>query len=443
MQPTPSINREIRKKAIQKINIKTVAFILLWILSLGIVFVSSLMIETQFSFAENPNHKITFVIEPNLKEGEEKIYNYDTLVAELKEKLPNNAQDPILNFIKHGENEITRDNPLIIKQGERYPLEASFHIKFNMTSLIIRTAINTLGLILIVFGVIYNILNKRRETDEQFIKASKKISTISEEYRPVIWQNYQDISNQKRKILQWKANCVMQENKLEKQYTPKWFTSKKRKAEIENSLRIWNKGTEDEKLNNHYCYTKLQIREQHSDEWIKNNLEYKLVKYDQISYQLIFSGNDIKNRAENPNDTITKNKNIRIIIENMPRLLIGMGTTLLLSAIVFDITKLSSQVIASILLNIINVAWNTFLSNNYGNTFFNMYIISDIEFRKSIAVEYSDYMKYNLETEKEEVKHEERNSIREITEKENQTRDREETDSLRERQYVEHDVRNV
>lgn len=370
----------------KKKYLNTILFGMIWVLSLGIVIIASIMIETNMSFAKDPDK----VVSISVSSEEDIIYEYNDLYVLFEDKLPKNIKTFRINNMFYGEKEISSNETFEIDMNKTYKFRSSFYVEYDLKAIWIRAALNTTALILITFGVISFRLNKRRDEDEQYLKALDEIRKSSEVYRPVLWQVYADKVNLKRKIKQWKSYCMIKENNLDSKAT-------------EYDLRLWKLGTLEQKLNNEYCYKKLELREFQGDQWINDNIEFKLIKYDKITYKLIYVGHDTRNRVENPNDFVVKGKKFKILIDNLPRLLIGMGISAALSAIVFDLNKFSIQVLFTMFLSIINIAWNTFLSTNYADNFFNNVSLGDVEFRKSTAQEYSDFIKSIPNTPEEPV----------------------------------------
>ena len=393
---------EINRKKI-KLPFKTIGFVILCIIALAVTFVSSIMASTNFSFGEDPRYTKTIRIDlrPESKSEEKEIIRPEidatgSILTIILENLPDNIiegesiiKEVKIDGMKALENgdiytgekisDYIVDGKILLSIEKIYKVEYTAYIKYDIGNVAVRASLNGLALVLIVFGVILYTIDKKKKTDPEYAKQKTEIDTAHRFYRPLVWKKYQDPVNLSRKINAWKAHCYEKERVLDDKAS-------------EEDLRIYVKGTDEERKNNLYCQKKITIREMSSDKWIEDNIEYKYVKYDKISYRLVFIGDNPAIGAKESNEFITKHKAGLIVIENLPRLLIGVGLSLLGSLLVIDILSFNMTIIISALMSMANIAWNIYLSSTYGASFFESRSMWDITFRAGIANEYQSFL---------------------------------------------------
>lgn len=393
---------EINRKKI-KLPLKTIGFAILCIIALGITFVSSIMASTNFSFGEDPAYTRTIRVDlrPESKAEEKEIIRPEidatgSILTLILEDLPDNIvegesiiKEVKIDGMKALENgdiftgekasDYIVDGEILLSIEKVYKVEYTAYIKYDVGNVAVRASLNGLALVLIVFGVILYTIDKRKKTDPEYAKLKAEIDMAHRFYRPLVWKKYQDPVNLSRKINAWKAQCYEKERVLDDKAS-------------EEDLRIYIKGTDEERKNNSYCQKKIMIREMSSDKWIEENIEYKYVKYDKISYRLIFIGDNPAIGAKESNEFITKHKAGLMIVENLPRLLIGVGVSLLTSLLVIDILSFDITIIISALMSMANIVWNIYLSSTYGTSFFESRSMWDITFRAGIANEYQSFL---------------------------------------------------
>lgn len=384
-----------------RLSLKTVGFAILCLIAVGITIISSIMVSTNFSFGEDPRYTKSFRIDlredSKSDEKETIVPTMDasgTLISLILDDLPDNILegDTLIKEVKidgkvfytngeivTDESEYVVDGKLLLSIEKIYKITYVAYIKYDKANVFLRASLNGLALVLIVFGVILYTIDRRKKTDEEYAKQKAKIDNAHSYHRPLVWKMYEDPVNLNRKINAWKAICYNKERKLDN------------KAK-EEDLRIYLKGTDEERSTNKYCQQKALIRIMSTDEWIKENIEYKYVKYDKINYRLVFIGDNPAKGAGESNDYVTKNKALIIALENLPRIIIGIGVSIILSLLVIDILTFDITIIISALMSIANIAWNIYLSNSYGNTFFETRTMWDISFRAGLANEYISFL---------------------------------------------------
>lgn len=399
-QSTQSVSQAPKKRN-KTFVVQSIAFGFLWVISLGIMIIGSIMASTNFSFGENPHYRGKFDLNlSEVVEGEKvPIEKEQFILGEdmrglveiyIQEHLPTNIvpSKTIINEIKIDGQVV--ENQVILTAEKSYVVSYDCYIKYDSSNIIVRASLQTVSLVLIVFGIIWYTIEEQKQKDKAYLREKEVVEETSAIYLPIVWQSYEDSTNEKRKIKQWKAYCIREENKLDKR---KKFMRKKDIAKYENNLRVWLYGTEEEKLNNEYCVAKARLRLYQSDEWIEQNIKHKLVKYDPISYRLVFVGKDINNRQDNPNEYITKNQGGIILIDNMPRLLVGLAFSIVLTLLVVDMLTFDITAITGAILGLASMAWNSYLSFNYGRKFFNNNTFADMCFRSGIAKEFTSYLR--------------------------------------------------
>lgn len=384
-----------------RLPFKTIGFAILCLIAVGITVISSIMVSTNFSFGEDPRYTKSFRIDlredSKTDEKETIVPTMDAsgiIISLILEDLPDNVleghtsikeikidgDEVYLNGdIVPDNSEFVVDGKLLLSLEKIYKVTYVAYIKYDAANVMLRASLNGVALILIVFGVILYTIDKRKRTDVEYAKQKAKIDDAHGYHRPLVWKKYEDPVNLARKINAWKTICYNKERKLDE------------KAK-EEDLRIYLKGSDEERRANKYCQEKSLVRIMSSDEWINENIEYKYVKYDKINYRLVFIGDSPARGAGESNEYITKNKALIIAFENLPRILIGVGISIIFSLLVVDILKFNITVLVSALTSIANIAWNIYLSNSYGNTFFETRSMWDISFRAGLASEYVSFL---------------------------------------------------
>lgn len=370
---------------------KTIGFILICTMGLGITIVSSIMASTNFSFGEDPNYKNSFKLDlTEVEEGEKPSAEKDLIDPTtdargiidflIEEKLPDNiiSGKTIIKEFEIDGKPIT--GAVLLDQNKVYLVTFTAHIFYDINNIIVRAVLNAAALILIIYGVIMYKISARKDKDPEYARHKLSIDDSHFSFRPVLWKQYEDPINLTRKINAWRDQCIDKEVLLDNKAT-------------EEDLRIFVKGTDEEKEQNKYCRSKALIRYFYSDEWINENIQFKKIKFDKITYRLIFIGDVPSKEANRSNEYITKNKLGIIVVENLPRIILGAGVSILLSLLVVDIINFNMAVLANAFIAIANIAWNIYLSINYANAFFDSKVLWDIAFRDGVAKEYISYIK--------------------------------------------------
>ena len=255
--------------------------------------------------------------------------------------------------------------------------------------LLIRNGLNTISIVLVVFGIIFFIIGEFRKKNPDYIKMLRKIMEIYySAYKQIIWDLFTEKANRKRKIKQWKNNLISKENALDEK-------NKKDKVNGEENRRIYYKGTTEEKLNNKYYQKKALLRIQATDEWIKENIDYILVQYDEITYAAIFIGK-VKSKEVLPaNDFISKNDTWVIFYENIPRIMIGLGISIFLSSLIYDGLEFEQEFFVNSFIVFFSMAWNSYLAINYAKGFCDTRVIGSMMFRYGVTDEYKQFVLTN------------------------------------------------
>lgn len=255
--------------------------------------------------------------------------------------------------------------------------------------LLIRNGLNAISIVLVVFGIIFFIIGEFRKKNPDYIKMLRKIMEIYySAYKQIIWDLFTEKANRKRKIKQWKNNLISKENALDEK-------NKKDKVNGEENRRIYYKGTTEEKLNNIYCQEKALLRIQATDDWIKENLDYILVQYDEITYAAIFIGK-VKSKEVLPaNDFISKNDTWVIFYENIPRIMIGLGISIFLSSLIYDGLEFEQEFFVNSFIVFFSMAWNSYLAINYAKGFCDTRVIGSMMFRYGVTDEYKQFVLTN------------------------------------------------
>ena len=390
MERTETAVTNITAKVAKKIPYKTIGFAFLCIIGLAITIVSSIMASTNFSWGEDPNYQGKFNIDltevidgektPEEKELIDPTSDANGIISILiLDHLPDNILrgKTSINEIKVDGDLVT--GPILLDQNKLYMITFSAHIYYDISNIALRASLNAAALILIVYGVILYTIGNRREKDPEFARQKSTIDDAHKLYRPIVWKKYEDPVNLKRKINAWKDECLRKELALDNKAT-------------EEDLKVFIKGTPEDKANNQYCQSKSLIRTMASDEWINDNIHYKTVKYDKVTYRLVFIGDSPAAGSGQTDDYITKNKTMIMFLENLPRIIIGAGISIVLSLLVIDIISFNIMIIVNAFISLANIIWNIYLSIGYGNSFFEGKTLWDISFRAGIAAEYKTYI---------------------------------------------------
>ena len=289
---------------------------------------------------------------------------------------------------------------------------------YYITQLLIYAAI-----LCITFATLYAYIDKFESTNEEYLDNINYISTFakSKENIPSILSRFLEGFNKKRKVKQFEFNIKKKLHELENKRKYKIFGPR---VYNDRDFYIWNHGTLEEKLNNKYCKARMELEEQLTEEYIKKNIDVKLIKYDKVTSDVLLGG-FYKNYANSgPNDFIEKNPSMKVVKHKIPQLLYSFAFMFLLSSIVFDSISLNTNTLINICVKSLTLLWNCYTTIRYAQTYTQTVTLKDSRFRKGIILEYEKWLRQEAKEtqrlDKEEVikKESEKLKTREVTTRE-------------------------
>jgi hypothetical protein len=269
-------------------------------------------------------------------------------------------------------------------------LNAQFGIKDKGLGYIFENVLNVVGITMITFGIIYEKIRHFIQKDSQYAIFGSILFKRSQQYRPTIWAQFIIPFNEKRKCNAYKQKLIKKEHDLDKKTTS-------------SKLLMWIKMTPEEQLKGTFKDDFLIKKQQfllQNDEWIKKNINSLFVKYDEINYSVIFGGFLERKKTFQQNDFITKNKTTKIVIDNMPRILLSTGVFALISSLIlqFDFSATFYYLAA---VKIVVSFWSTYLAWVYAENYNQQVTLKDIAFRAGVAEEYNAFICREIEKKKE------------------------------------------
>jgi hypothetical protein len=222
--------------------------------------------------------------------------------------------------------------------------------------------------------------------NQEYIFAFNQIMLfIKEEYRPTVWTKFIKFFNRKRIINQFKYNYKLELHDLEKNAT------------IDDQI-LYEEGKEKDRKENEYCKKRSMLELKLTDEWIEKNIEKVSVKYDQVTIDTVISGylpKTKKQRQDLVNDYVTKSKEVKIVKERFPILLITFGVFMLLSSFIISF-EFNATVYTNFAVKIFAILWNVYMSIRYSESFNKEVTLKDVMFQYGVVLEYRAYVKKEL-----------------------------------------------
>lgn len=258
--------------------------------------------------------------------------------------------------------------------------------KLQSPAFYLENILTIFGLTLTIFGVVYMSIDEYKLKNQEYIFAFNQIMLfIKEEYRPTVWTKFIKLFNRKRIINQFKYNYRLELHDLEKN------------AAVDDQI-LYEEGKEKDRKENEYCKKRSMLELKLTDEWIEKNIEKVSVKYDQVTIDTVISGylpKTKKQRQDLVNDYVTKSKEVKIVKERFPILLITFGVFMLLSSFIISF-EFNATVYTNFAVKIFAILWNVYMSIRYSESFNKEVTLKDVMFQYGVVLEYRAYVKKEL-----------------------------------------------
>lgn len=257
--------------------------------------------------------------------------------------------------------------------------EASFYISQILTYV---------AIICIIVATLLKVIDNFILTDEEYLKAEHEITEFANNYIPILFARYADYINPKRREKQFIANVKHEIRILLKGKRFLWFTWGKPSQE---DLRIWTKGSLEDKRANDFCLRVATLEVQLTQEWIKEHINSIAIDYDEITLDVVLGGIISKGDNEQANDYVTKRKGWKLFRDKAPIMLFSFGFSTFAGAIIVDLA-LNSSAWLNILVKSMTLIWNTFMTIRYAKNWTQRVTLKDIRFRKGVTTEYNKWI---------------------------------------------------
>jgi len=254
------------------------------------------------------------------------------------------------------------------------------------------------AIIFIIVATLLKIIDDFTNTNEQYLAAEEDITKFANNYVPVLFARYADYVNPKRKEKQFVANVKHQIRILLKGRKFLFFQWGKPSA---NDLRIWTRGTLEEKKANKFCMKVATLEVQLTKEWLEKNIETMDVDYDEITLDVVLGGYITKHSRLQANDFVTKHKGWRLFKEKSPKILFSFGFSTFAGAIIVDLA-LNPSAVLNIIVKTIVLIWNTIMTIRYAKAWTLKVTLKDIRFRKGVVNEYNKWIVQQAQKQTEE-----------------------------------------
>jgi hypothetical protein len=265
-------------------------------------------------------------------------------------------------------------------------LNARFGVIEKGMAFIFESVLNVVGVTMITFGIIFERIRRFVYEDERYKTFSDIVFNRSKQYRPTIWAQFVIPFNEERKIKAYRKRIIKQEHALDAKVS-------------EEKILAWLKYTPKQQLEDTFddpYFIKKQQFLIKNEKWIKEHINSLYVKYDEVNYGVIFGGYLDRTTSIDDNDFITKGKTLKIIRENMPRILLSSGVFVLLSSLVLQF-ELSATFYYLALVKIVVSFWSTYLAWIYTDNYNQEVTLKDIAFRAGVAEEYNTFICKQIE----------------------------------------------
>lgn len=187
-----------------------------------------------------------------------------------------------------------------------------FNREFNIWLLIVRT----ISLVLILVSISNIIFNSQFDDNEEYIDLKNK-NAINIKKIDTNITDFLDYENREEKKRVYKKQLQERLEKLDKKST-------------EIDRRIYFSGTDEEKANNKYCTTKLDIVSQRDPENLEKVIDSIVLKYDRIYENELYSSDSILDEDKHSLKKYRFKTSFKILL---PKIISFIGFSLLLGVI--------------------------------------------------------------------------------------------------------------
>ena len=247
------------------------------------------------------------------------------------------------------------------------------------------------AILCVTFATLYAYLDYFKLHDKEYLFNEKYVSdfAMSKNNVPSIISRYLEFLNRRRKIKQYEYNVQKALYKLENKRMFIFFGPRIYK---EKDLYIWNHGTKEEKAANKYCSKRQMYEDQLDLSNIEKCIDWKVVKYDRITTNIILGGYFKARDNTSPNDFITKNPTAIVLKNKVPGMLFSFTILFILSSIVFDYITLDANAFINLCVKLLVLLWNCYTTLRYAKRFSQDVTLKDSRFRKGLIVEYEKWL---------------------------------------------------
>lgn len=242
-----------------------------------------------------------------------------------------------------------------------------------------------ISLIMITFAVIFLGIDEYRRTNEEYKAAEEDIKKfIRTEYRPTVWTKFKNYINPIRKINQYQEVLRVQLHNLE-------FKAK------EEDLMLYDSKNEEAKAKNPYCQKRKFLEDRTNEEWLKQNIKYIKVNYDEIDINVVVSGAFPKNsnKVRQVNEFVTKGKGWKLFKSRIPMIVLITGIFMFISSMILQF-EFGATFWANTGIKIMSMAWNIFLAIRFKEEWNQTVTLTDIMFQDGMVKEYRNFVKREL-----------------------------------------------
>lgn len=212
------------------------------------------------------------------------------------------------------------------------------------------------------------------EKDEVVKNKKKELEDNVSVHVDTDFDDYLSVENRQRKINAWKTKISNKIAKLDE-----------KTKDIDREV-LWF-GTDEDKENNSYCRERKALLYKLSDEYINRNIAFLRVKYVKLRRYEVTHG--CKQKYDNYK--LTTRRNLKIAIDNLPKIMQSLAFILMISTFTFDYKEFSILVLISFVIKLGSLCINIYNGITYGTSYITNTLLPDFQYRLNVIINYLNW----------------------------------------------------
>jgi hypothetical protein len=229
----------------------------------------------------------------------------------------------------------------------------------------------TIASALILYSTSSNDIDTYDKLDKDVVEKRDNLDRLVANNVENDFEKYIVEENLKRKVYAWKQKINRKLSRLE-------FFARQKNIELYYS--------EDEflKSKSRYCIKRAKLEKLLTDEYINKHMYYLRVKYPKLKRYEITNGC----RQKDEEYKLTTHRQLKILVDNLPRLAMSCGLVLFASSFIPDLKDFEWATIITFVIKLISLCMNFLNGKAYATYFKNSIMLPDLQYRTDKVLSY-------------------------------------------------------